>query len=68
MNEARRLAKVLGAVARSSGFDAARVVARVNDHDELVISIVVPPRTPGEWLSLLDKREAKQRAERLRNA
>jgi hypothetical protein len=36
-------------LARARGFEAARVLSKVNRHGELVIGLVIPPRTLDEW-------------------
>lgn len=36
-------------VAREKGYNAARVLSKVNAHGEFVIALLIPPRTPGEW-------------------
>jgi hypothetical protein len=38
-------------MAREAGYTAARVASKVNTRGELVIALLIPPRTPGEWSS-----------------
>jgi hypothetical protein len=37
------------ALAKSKGFADVRVLPKVNARGELVLSVILPPRTPGEW-------------------
>jgi hypothetical protein len=39
----------IGALAAAKGFAGARVLSKVNRRGELVIALLIPPRTPGEW-------------------
>ena len=39
----------VGELARSKGFEHARVLSKVNKYGELVVAILIPPRTVGEW-------------------
>jgi hypothetical protein len=34
-------------MAKDAGYTAARVASKVNAHGELVIALLIPPRTPG---------------------
>ena len=36
-------------LAHASGFERARVLSKVNHRGELVIGVLIPPRTAGEW-------------------
>jgi hypothetical protein len=65
----RVLMNELEALAKSKGFGMARVQAKVNVRGELVLAVIVPARTPGEWGEPpeLDVREAKRRARERRS-
>jgi hypothetical protein len=65
----RVLMKELEALAKSKGFGMARVQAKVNVRGELVLAVIIPARTPGEWgePSDLDAREAKRCARERRS-
>jgi hypothetical protein len=56
-------------LAKKSGFPASRVDAKVNDRGELVIAVLIPPRTPDEWgpPSSFDRREAARLARQQRS-
>jgi hypothetical protein len=47
-------------LAKKLGFAGARVDVKVNARGELVVGILIPPRTPDEWgpPSSFDRREA----------
>jgi hypothetical protein len=45
----RALMNQVGEVAKEKGFTDARVLYKVNKHGELVVAILIPPRTVGEW-------------------
>ena len=45
----RVLMNEVEALARSKGFEKARVDAKVNVRGELVIAVLIPPRIPNEW-------------------
>ena len=45
----RAVASALTDVAKEKGLVNARVDWRTNKRGELVIAIIVPPKTPGEW-------------------
>jgi hypothetical protein len=52
-------------LAREAGYARARVAWKTNRHGELVVGIIIPPRTPGEWDEPLratreDKRASRQ--------
>ena len=36
-------------LAKAKGFTAARVLSKVNAYGELVIAVLIAPRTPNEW-------------------
>jgi hypothetical protein len=36
-------------LARARGFEKARVLSKVNRHGELVIGVLIPPRSLDEW-------------------
>ena len=36
-------------LARAKRLDRARVLSKVNHRGELVVALIIPPRTPGEW-------------------
>ena len=36
-------------LARARGYEKARVLSKVNRHGELVIGVLIPPRTLDEW-------------------
>lgn len=60
----RVLMRELEALARQKGFLHARVQSKVNARGELVLGVIIPARTPGEWgrPPELADREAKRRA------
>jgi hypothetical protein len=62
MSELERLAK-------EKGFEHSRVDAKVNVRGELVVAVLIPPRTANEWgpAPRLDSREAKRRAREQRS-
>jgi hypothetical protein len=45
----RALTQQIEELARSRGFEKARVLSKVNHHGELVIGLLIPPRRPDEW-------------------
>ncbi len=45
----RALMNEIEGLARKAGFDRARVLSKVNRHGELVIGVLIPPRTLDEW-------------------
>jgi hypothetical protein len=45
----RALMNQIEELARAQGFERARVLAKVNRHGELVIGLLIPPRTLDEW-------------------
>ena len=45
----RALMNQIEDLAHARGFDRARVLYKVNRHGELVIGLLIPPRTLGEW-------------------
>jgi hypothetical protein len=45
----RAIMAQIGAIAVAKGFEGARVLSKVNRRGELVIALLIPPRTPGEW-------------------
>ncbi|MGA3124102.1 MAG: hypothetical protein ABSF69_25360 [Polyangiaceae bacterium] len=65
----RVLMHELEASAKAKGFTTARVQAKVNVRGELVLGVILPARTPGEWgePSKLDVREAKRRSREQRS-
>jgi hypothetical protein len=56
----RALASQADELAKKLGFLASRVDLKVNARGELVVAILIPPRTPDEWgpPSAFDRREA----------
>ena len=56
-------------IAMKTGFSSARVDAKLNRHGELVVALLVPPRSPDEWGDPppLDRREAARRARQSRS-
>jgi hypothetical protein len=54
---------------KQSGFSAARVDVKVNARGELVIAVLIPPRSPDEWGPPLtfDRREAARLARQHRS-
>jgi hypothetical protein len=60
----RVLMNQIDTLAKEKGFDAARVQAKVNGRGELVVAVLIPPRTAGEWGSApgFDAREAARLA------
>jgi hypothetical protein len=57
-------------LAKRKGFDKSRVLAKVNARSELVIGLIIPPRTPDEWSNpprSADVREAKRAARERRS-
>jgi hypothetical protein len=47
--DVRALMSQIEALARDRGFERARVLSKVNGHGELVIGVLIPPRTLDEW-------------------
>jgi hypothetical protein len=45
----RVLMGALEALAKSKGFADVRVLPKVNARGELVLGVILPPRTPREW-------------------
>jgi hypothetical protein len=43
------LMRELEALTQSKGFSKARVKSKVNARGELVLGVIIPPRTPNEW-------------------
>jgi hypothetical protein len=66
---ARVLMGQIDDLAKKVGFLAARVDVKVNTHGELVIAVLIPPRTPDEWgpPSNFDRREAARLARQQRS-
>jgi hypothetical protein len=60
----RTLMNQIDGLAKAMGFAKARVQVNVNRQSELVIALLIPPRTPDEWGPPLgfDHREAARRA------
>lgn len=60
----RTLMKQIDDLTKGQGFLKARVDAKVNRRGELVIAVLIPPRTPDEWGPpfAFDPREAARRA------
>ncbi len=60
----RALLNEIQNLAKARGFEGARVDSKVNGRGELVLALLIPPRTPEEWgppaPSAVD-REAKRR-------
>ncbi len=57
----RALMSQMGELARAKGFEQARVLSKVNKHGELVVAVLIPPRTVGEWGSPpVETREQKK--------
>jgi hypothetical protein len=54
-------------LAKKTGFVEARVDAKVNRRGELVLAVLIPPRTPNEWDGRADRREAQRRARETRS-
>jgi hypothetical protein len=56
-------------LAKARGFTESRVLHKVNARGELVMGLLIPPRTPGEWDEVggVDAREAK-RLERMKRS
>jgi hypothetical protein len=56
-------------LAKKTGFSAARVDVKVNARGELVIAVLIPPRTADEWGPPLtfDRREAARLARQQRS-
>jgi hypothetical protein len=64
----RALMSEIGALAKAKGFPESRVLSKVNARGELVIGLLIPERTPGEWRAgEVDEREAK-RLERMKRS
>ena len=58
----------IGLLAAAKGFDGARVLSKVNRRGELVIALLIPPRTPGEWEPEgLQARELKRQSRQQRS-
>ena len=45
----RALMNQIEELAHARGFETVRVLSKVNHHGELVIGLLIPPRTLGEW-------------------
>jgi hypothetical protein len=45
----RVLMGAIEALAKSKGFADVRVLPKVNARGELVLGVIIPPRTPREW-------------------
>jgi hypothetical protein len=45
----RALMNQIEELARAQGFERARVLSKVNRHGELVVALLLPPRTLDEW-------------------
>jgi len=60
----RALMNQIDGLAKKLGFAKARVEVKVNRRSELVVALLIPPRTPDEWGPPLgfDYREAARRA------
>jgi hypothetical protein len=60
----RTLMSQIDGLAKSHGFSKARVDAKVNRRGELVIAVLIPPRTLDEWGPpfAYNAREAARRA------
>ena len=60
----RTLMNQIDGLAKGMGFSKARVQVKVNRRSELVIALLIPPRTTDEWGPPLgfDPREAARRA------
>jgi hypothetical protein len=53
-------------LAHERGFERARVLSKVNPRGELVIGVLIPPRTPGEWTKPPEDVREQKRASRER--
>jgi hypothetical protein len=45
----RALMSQIEELARARGFERVRVLSKVNEHGELVIGLLIPPRRLDEW-------------------
>jgi hypothetical protein len=64
----RVLMQQLENLAKSSGFPKARVLPKLNVRGELVLGVILPPATPGEWGEApRDRREEKRLARQRRS-
>jgi hypothetical protein len=62
----RALMNQIEELARARGFEHARVLYKVNHHGELVIGVLIPPRTLDEWggppkMSREEKRASREK-------
>ncbi|MGD0674897.1 MAG: hypothetical protein ABSC94_05725 [Polyangiaceae bacterium] len=65
----RVLMNELEGLARTKGFATARVQCKVNVRGELVLAVIIPARSPGEWgePSGRDMRETTRRGRESRS-
>ncbi|MGO9833317.1 MAG: hypothetical protein ACLP1X_03805 [Polyangiaceae bacterium] len=59
----RALMHSIGDLAKEKGIDG-RVASKVNARGELVIALLIPPRTPGEWADAPKPTREQKRASR----
>ncbi len=45
----KSLMNQMGELARAKGFERARVLSKVNKYGELVVAVLISPRTANEW-------------------
>jgi hypothetical protein len=62
----RALMNQIEELARARGFERARVLHKVNRHGELVIGVLIPPRTLDEWGKPPARSRDEKRADRER--
>ena len=60
----RALMHQIEELAREKGFERARVLSKVNRHGELVIGLLIPPRTLDEWAEPPRRTREEKRASR----
>ena len=60
----RALMSQIEELARARGFEQARVLSKVNRHGELVIGVLIPPRTLDEWGGAPKQTRDEKRASR----
>jgi hypothetical protein len=60
----RALMHQIEELAHEKGFERARVLSKVNRHGELVIGLLIPPRTLDEWAEAPRRTREEKRASR----
>jgi hypothetical protein len=62
----RALMHQIEELAHAKGFERARVLSKVNRHGELVIGLLIPPRTLDEWAESPRRTREEKKADRER--